>query len=226
MAGMIVKKYKLHYLITLFTVILFLVLSFLPVLPYWIQVGVSDDPVVGAIVELKYFIYFDMLINAIRSSNVVSYIFSLAMVGFYVTSILTIIFVLAQNNTGTKVSLLLGAIVNLVTIFTISYITSFSIAGFVAYFAMFIICLAFDHSELTKSDKDYLLKLEKMKKIGLNIKNSRLEKHITQQELADRIYISRSLVAKFETGKSQPSEKQICDIAKALDIDSSVIKSL
>ena len=60
-------------------------------------------------------------------------------------------------------------------------------------------------------------------KIGEMIKEKRKELHLTQQELSNRTNISRSLIAKFETGNAQPSDRQLKAFSNALDLDFSTI---
>lgn len=51
------------------------------------------------------------------------------------------------------------------------------------------------------------------------IKDKRKEKHLTQQDLASKTNISRSLIAKFETGASLPNTRQKRTLIDALEID-------
>lgn len=59
---------------------------------------------------------------------------------------------------------------------------------------------------------------------GAVIKKLRERKNITQEELADKIYVSSKAVSKWETGKGFPDISLIEPLAKALDI--SVIELL
>lgn len=49
--------------------------------------------------------------------------------------------------------------------------------------------------------------------IGSNIKKKRNEIGLTQQEIADKLYISRSLVAKVEAGNAMLDEKQMLNLS-------------
>ena len=42
------------------------------------------------------------------------------------------------------------------------------------------------------------------KKIGNSIKNARIRNNLTQDELADKLYVTRQTVSKWETGLSFP----------------------
>lgn len=54
--------------------------------------------------------------------------------------------------------------------------------------------------------------------IGSNIKKYRKLKGLTQEELANKIMMSKVAIQKYETGKREPRNLTISDIAKALDI--------
>ena len=53
--------------------------------------------------------------------------------------------------------------------------------------------------------------------IGGRIAELRKERGLTQQELADRLYVSRQLVSKWESGDRRPDYKTVVKIAQTLD---------
>ena len=53
--------------------------------------------------------------------------------------------------------------------------------------------------------------------IGQNIAELRKAKNLTQRELADKLGVSQSHVARWETERSQPREKALEELAAALD---------
>ena len=55
-------------------------------------------------------------------------------------------------------------------------------------------------------------------KIGQYIKELRKSKKLTQEELADKLYISRQAVSNWETGKDAPSVDNVKDISKIFDV--------
>jgi transcriptional regulator with XRE-family HTH domain len=55
-----------------------------------------------------------------------------------------------------------------------------------------------------------------MKGVGLNVKNRRLARKLTQQQLAERVGRTQSLIAQIETGTYTPSLAMLARIAKAL----------
>jgi len=53
--------------------------------------------------------------------------------------------------------------------------------------------------------------------IAENIKAKREAMHLTQQELADRVYVNQSMIAKIENGIKQPSLALARQIANVLE---------
>ena len=56
-------------------------------------------------------------------------------------------------------------------------------------------------------------------KIGKFIADCRKEKNITQQELADKMYITDRAVSKWERGLSLPDADKMLDLCNILDIN-------
>ena len=59
----------------------------------------------------------------------------------------------------------------------------------------------------------------RLKNLGINIKSERLRKMVSQEELAERVDISRNSISLIETGKINPTIIKVVDIARALEID-------
>ncbi len=55
-------------------------------------------------------------------------------------------------------------------------------------------------------------------KLGLNLKKYRLEKGLTQENLAEKVGIHPTYVGKLESGKNNPSTKMLYKITRALGI--------
>ena len=62
-----------------------------------------------------------------------------------------------------------------------------------------------------------------MANIGKQIRLLRIQKQLTQDELADKLFVSRQTVSNYETGKSNPDIDMLLRIAKALDCDVNVL---
>ena len=58
-----------------------------------------------------------------------------------------------------------------------------------------------------------------MKDIGSNIRQLRAARSITQDELAEKLFVTRQTVSNYETGKSRPDVDMLVRIAEVLDTD-------
>jgi len=58
-----------------------------------------------------------------------------------------------------------------------------------------------------------------MRDISKNIKQLRIQKGMTQDELAEVLFVTRQTVSNYETGKSRPDVDMLVSIAAALDTD-------
>ena len=58
-----------------------------------------------------------------------------------------------------------------------------------------------------------------MKDIAKNIRDLRSQKNMTQDELAEKLFVTRQTVSNYETGKSRPDVEMLTRIAEALDTD-------
>ena len=56
------------------------------------------------------------------------------------------------------------------------------------------------------------------KQLGLNLKKYRLEKGLTQENLAEKVGIHPTYVGKLESGKNNPSIKMLYKITRTLEI--------
>ena len=57
------------------------------------------------------------------------------------------------------------------------------------------------------------------------LKNLRTEKGLSQQQLADRMYVTRSTVARWENGSRLPDAAMISRLARCLDVDAGILFS-
>ena len=60
--------------------------------------------------------------------------------------------------------------------------------------------------------------------ISKRIKEARIKKGMTQQELADSVYVTRQTISKWELGKSIPDEVSFRLLCQCLEIDNNVRK--
>lgn len=57
-----------------------------------------------------------------------------------------------------------------------------------------------------------------LENLGKNIKRYRLEKELTQEELANKVGVHQTYIGKLEIGKINPSTKKLFQISRALGI--------
>ena len=62
-----------------------------------------------------------------------------------------------------------------------------------------------------------------MRDIGKNIKELRTRKNLTQDELAEKLYVTRQTVSNYETGRSRPDVEMLAKIAEVLDTDANTV---
>lgn len=62
-----------------------------------------------------------------------------------------------------------------------------------------------------------------MVNIGKNIRALRIRKKMTQDELAEKLYVSHQTVSNYETGKTRPDIDTLIKIAEIMDVDVNVL---
>lgn len=60
---------------------------------------------------------------------------------------------------------------------------------------------------------------DRLKTLGLNIKFARIQKGLSQEELAEIVDTSRITISFIETARQNPTILKIIDIAHALEVD-------
>lgn len=58
-----------------------------------------------------------------------------------------------------------------------------------------------------------------MRDIGKNIRDLRVKQNMTQDELAEKLFVTRQTVSNYETGRSRPDVEMLASIAEALNTD-------
>lgn len=58
-----------------------------------------------------------------------------------------------------------------------------------------------------------------MRDIGKNIKALRIQQNMTQDELAEKLFVTRQTVSNYETGRSRPDVEMLAQIAEVLETD-------
>lgn len=62
-----------------------------------------------------------------------------------------------------------------------------------------------------------------MRDIGKNIRDLRQQKGMTQEELAEKLYVTRQTISNYEQGKTRPDIDMLVNISSILDVDINVI---
>ena len=58
-----------------------------------------------------------------------------------------------------------------------------------------------------------------MSKISQNIKRQRIQKGLSQEELAQKLFVTRQTVSNYETGKSNPDLDTLIKLSEILETD-------
>ena len=64
-----------------------------------------------------------------------------------------------------------------------------------------------------------------MRDIGKNIRDLRQQKHLTQEELAEQLFVTRQTVSNSENGRTRPEVDQILRLAEIFDTDANAAVS-
>ena len=62
-----------------------------------------------------------------------------------------------------------------------------------------------------------------MRDIGKNIKNLRINANLTQEDLAEKLFVTRQTVSNYENGKSRPDVDMIVKIGEILNADANTV---
>ncbi|MGN0031993.1 MAG: helix-turn-helix domain-containing protein [Candidatus Gastranaerophilaceae bacterium] len=60
---------------------------------------------------------------------------------------------------------------------------------------------------------------KRLKILGLNIKFARIKKGLSQEQLAEKVDLSRTAISFIETARQNPTILKVIDIAKVLNVD-------
>ena len=62
-----------------------------------------------------------------------------------------------------------------------------------------------------------------MRDIGKNIRSLRIRKGMTQEQFAEKLFVTRQTVSNYETGKSRPDIEMVMQIAQVLETDANTV---
>ncbi len=89
-------------------------------------------------------------------------------------------------------------------------------------FLVIVACLAITLCDTIKTDNKWSTTME----ISDLIKSARIEKGLTQQQLADVVFVTRQTISKWELGKSVPDQASLILLYQYLDIKDNEKKQL
>lgn len=203
------KNVRIRYLITDIIVTIAIIMTFVPVIKYGQSIPNGDGTFTSIIhyYPLVWFVYQIDISYGLSLSNAIMIV---TITLFYICSILVIITSLVNKHYLTNILLVASAILLMPSV-RYWYTLIFCITIGATYIIISFINIFIDY-------RSKELKKDGTNNIGRNIKRYRINNHYTQQELADKIFVSRSLIAKFESGSATPNEYQIEDIAKVLKV--------
>lgn len=213
------KAVKLKKIITIATIAIVLIMTFIPF--YRVDHFTGKDGVTGRpIYTYEYRSFFLRLFYYMGDIRRSSFFFGLVIIVFYLSAILSIVYLLLDKKIRFNISLLFGGICMTILIFTDSYISVFSVIVASVYFALLlgsVVLDVFTNNNFSKTEEK--AKKAESKRIGMLVKNKRKELGLTQKELADRSFMSRSLVSKIELGEVSLNGNHLKSLAAALDVD-------
>lgn len=198
------EKIEKYHIVLLSIILLFMSLSFFRITPYWIKKESSY-----LLHFTTYYLYFFELI---RLAKFIPMIIAISMLCYYVFSFTTIILIVLRKTSKAIMFFTIASLSLVIGVFSFSRISSYSIFVSVIYNVMLIIYLYKNKREGNTLNMNNRKNNERMI-IGSNIKKKRNEIGLTQQEIADKLYISRSLVAKVEAGNAMLDEKQMLNLS-------------
>ena len=226
-------KIRLHYVISLFVLVVLVVLTFLPIIP--VENFIIDFESHALIPYYEYHPFFTIFIIYANGIGAIAFWLGASVIFYYLFTFLVVLFAIIGKRLWSKLFLLLATLSMIPTIFNESfanihrvsigtYNESFArtpaiiIAG--AYLAILLLDMIADcYYARTIDKKAYLKKKEEMMRVGTLIKDKRKEAGLTQQQLADHIFVSRSLITKYEAGQLFPNRKTCESLSSELNID-------
>lgn len=220
------KTYQVVNVVTLIATLSLLLLSFLQVSPSWKYIGdnvYSGNPTYS----LSFYYYFLQIRECFSTRDILSIFCGITIILFYIALFTCIVSVVFKWDWLTFISLLFVILCNILSITSlINPVVVFSAFSLIACLLLVVINILFNKTFVAVINSvSNSFKKQKMIQIGNNIKRERSNKNLTQEELANKVYVSRTLITKFESGERMPSEDQIESIAEALKIDPAILTS-
>ena len=212
------RQIQITRFITILVLIVIVVLSFMPIIPYEnVVVNQESHTVVS---YYGYYMFFSILFVFIRDGTFLSFFFALTIIAFYVVTVFLIIYLIIGKSIQMIILFILDALLMVPTVVNISYASLFSLITCISLLTMLIAnCFVEYMAKISNKKKSKMVSRELMVKTGAVIKEKRKEKGLTQEQLASKLFVSRSLIAKYEAGVLFPDEKQLAALDEILGIN-------
>lgn len=192
------KSFDYHKIFTIVVLIIVLIMTFLPINVYAIDTGdhskVTGDP----IIIYEYRSFFVVIFRIIRDIDAYFFYFGMAFILYYVSTLVALFLLIIDKKTEFKISLTISMLFMFSMIFLFMYIIWFAVVVSIVYLFLLILNIANDSSKESRAHaKELASKKETNNIIASNIRNRRKELCLTQQEVADKTFMSRSLISKL-----------------------------
>ncbi len=222
------KNPKLDYvkIFTISVVIIVLVLSFLPINPYEYYSGEVEPETRKAIYITIYKPFYTIVINYSRDILLfVPFLMTLAFFVYYIGSLLAIIYLLFDKNKEFLIFLVVSTLCMIPYAATLSYVSIFALVTIIVYIVLIVInALNYRNTQLKTNSKLEAAERALNNNIAKNIRTRRKQLGFTQQTLAEKSYLSRTLISKIESAKVRITDEHLDKISKSLDTDIDSLK--
>ena len=202
--------------ISITLIVVTLVMSFVPVNPW----STPAPPEYEVEPTYRFFSYAKNVFGLVSagSSGAWAIFEVISALLFYIGSLVSLVFVIINKKLQFKITMLFCVMFLIPTSFPALTSTYYVIGAISVYLLIFLINYINDKYPLTEF-LAYKEKKKENKAVGVGLKNRRIELQMTQQELADKAFISRSLISKMESGKTPVNKDNLERIAMALEVD-------
>jgi len=212
-----------------FTIILvgILISSFIPFNHFEVYSGTKDPMTHMPVYYYEYRSFFNRLFHYITDIRFESFLYASSIVVFYVFMFLSLVYLILDKRIRFSISLLVADVCMFILIFTNSYISTYSIIVSAICFVLLIADIAMSILWTDRIKKKELeIKANRNEKIARLIRQKRKEVGLTQKALAEKAFISRSLLSKIETGGVSISDVHLKNIASVLGVESNYFQDV
>lgn len=217
-------RYRKYFITALLVAVL--VTSFIPFNRFEVYSGAKDAITGRPIYTYEYRSFFIRLFHYITDVRYESFLFASCIIIFYLATLLSLLYLLFNKRIRFLIALLLNVVCMITLAFTGSYISMYSLVVAVICFVLMLLdlLLFIIWNDKTKK-KEIAIKRAENEKIAQTIRTKRKECGLTQKDLAEKAFISRSLLSKIESGSVTIGDNHLKNIAIALGVDVNCFKN-